>query len=252
MRLLLIILSVFVASFCWGNQGFDQRTTSTKIADLLAKMPAGNAAQYAESMLLIESLNEKGLEQMALMLKDPQKGDSTQVEYALSGFSYYVTGNGQEEARKMAAKAYYRALARTTVVVNKVFLIQQLELVGKDDVIGYLLKYLGDPQLADPVVRALVKINTPAAHKVLLNSFYTSSGSLQLRIAEALGDIQLYAAAPALTNLLPLQDKQLKKSGAHALARIAHPVSLDPLSKKLQQYLLLMILSELPPVISAT
>ncbi len=232
MRSILLFFGICAAPYLWAQSTPDQRTTTTKIADLLARMPSANAQQHVASMQLIETLGEKGLEELSLMLKDREKSDNTLIEYALSGFSFFVSDGQHEPARRTAATAYTRALTKTSVLSNKVFLINQLEIVGDDDIAGYLVQYLGDSQLADPAIRALVQINTPFTRKALLNSLYASSGTLRLRLVEALGDVRSAGAVPALTNLLNTRDKQLQKLVLYALSRIADPRYLNLLQKE--------------------
>ncbi len=69
----------------------DQRTLTTKIADLLAKVPSEKEALLQINMDAIAAMGEQGIEAMALMLQPPGKGDNTRLEYALGGYSYYTT-----------------------------------------------------------------------------------------------------------------------------------------------------------------
>ncbi len=231
--LLAAMLLLHIAAF--SQSATSQAAQPSKIADLLARFPAGNNAQLLENMLAIESLGEAGIEQLALLLKDQKQADNTAVSYAISGFSYYVTAPGREAARKMAAKGYYRALNKTTVVENQVFLINQLELVGKDDVTGFLLKYINTPTLSDAVVKALIKINTASARRALVNSLYNSAGQQQIRLVHAMGAIKAVEAAGYLNRLLPQAAGQLKKVTQYALSEIAVPASLPLLKNEAEK-----------------
>jgi hypothetical protein len=82
------------------------RTTSTRIADLLAQLPADNAAQLKKSMDELAELGKPGLVQIASMLVAPGKGDDAKAQFALGGFTYYAAQAGKEALRKMAAEAY--------------------------------------------------------------------------------------------------------------------------------------------------
>lgn len=232
MRLILLFFWICTTSCLWAQPSPDRRTTTTKIADLLGRMPSINAQQHTASMQLIETLGEKGLQELSLSLKDPGQSDNTQVVYALSGFSYYVSDGKHEPGRRMAAGAYIKALTKTQDLSSKVFLINQLEIVGDDAVAGYLVQYMENSQLSDPVIRALVQINTPFTQKALLNSLYASSGTLRLQLVEALGDVKSYESIPVLTNLLTSRDNQLKKLVLYALSKIAHPGYLNLLQKE--------------------
>lgn len=231
--LLLSFLSVALVSF--GQYVASQHSNPPKISDILARFPAQNNSQFQENMLAIESLGESGIEQLALLLKDPKQADNSQISYAISGFSYYVTAPGRESARKIAARGYYRALHKTTNTENKIFLINQLELVGRDDVSGFMLQYINDPSLSDAVVKALVKINTPSARRALQNSLYNSSGEQQIRLIHAIGDIRSVEAVPHLNQLLPQASGRLKKVIQYALAEIAVPASLPLLRSQAEK-----------------
>src|ERR1700704_3964979 len=84
----------------------DQRTASTKIADLLATMPASNKEQLNKNMQTIADLGEKGIVSIISLLSAPGAGDNTSVQYAIGGFSFYVIQPGKESQRQIAVKSY--------------------------------------------------------------------------------------------------------------------------------------------------
>ena len=82
------------------------RTLSTRIADLLAQVPASNAANLEKNMKELADLGKPGIVQIASMLTPAGKGDNSKIQYALGGFTYSATQSGKEAWRKMAAEAY--------------------------------------------------------------------------------------------------------------------------------------------------
>ena len=44
------------------------------------------------------------------MINAPGKGSNAQVDYALSGLSYYVMAKGEENARQVVSKAYIKSI----------------------------------------------------------------------------------------------------------------------------------------------
>lgn len=219
---ILFILLAFVLpqAGAFAQDKTDQRTVTTRIADLLAQLPAKDAKQLNGNMLEIAQLGESGYVTLINGLTAPGKGNNALLEYAIGGFSAYVSQPGQETLRKMSERAYCKALNNLLDKQNKSFIISQLELVGKDDAIACLQPYLTDLQLADPAARALVKINTPRAKASLLNALGKAAGNAKLSLVEALGDSRTKEAA-ALIAGLTTADEELTKMALYALANIA-------------------------------
>lgn len=222
---LLIALLVGWSSLASAQGPSDQRAFNTKIADVLALMPAPNKAQLNANMEAIAALGEEGLATIAGMLANPGKGDNTPLQYAIAGYAFYVTQPGKEAARKQAVAALCKVLPKTSDPENKVFLITQLQTVGDNDAVSTLQSCLSDNRLCDPAARALVKINTPAAQEALLHALSSASGDNRITLTEALGDSRYTAAAAAIAPLAANADKKLAKVALYALAKIAAPAS---------------------------
>ena len=230
-KILLIILAVI----CLQGLAFaqnDQRTLNTRIADLMAQLPAKDAKQLKANMLDITQMGEDGYVTLISGLTAPGKGNNALLEYAIDGFTAYVSQPGQENWRKMSVSAYGKALANLSHPQNKAFIMTQLEIVGKDDAVSYLENYLTDNELADAATRALVKINTPTAKAALLKGLAKTNGSkAQLSVIEALGHTGLKEAAPAIASVLAGSSQEaLSKVSLFALANIADPASENALA----------------------
>ncbi|HEV2832165.1 MAG TPA: HEAT repeat domain-containing protein, partial [Hanamia sp.] len=217
-----LLAVVMLGSMSVAQVQNDQRTLATKIADLLAQMPAKDSAQLASGMKEMASMGETGLVNMTAMLSVPGKGDNSQLEYAINGFSYYATQPGKEDWRKMSEHAWCQALEKTSDKVNKAFIISQLQIVGQsDETVSSLKNYLNDDQLCDPAARALIKINSSAANKVLLLAAQNAQGTCQLSLIKALGESHNVEAISVITPLANSNDKMLAKVALNALANIA-------------------------------
>src|SRR5581483_6376140 len=152
-----------------GSQVWAQQSDS-RITAILDKEPANNAKELDANAAATGALGEGGLTNMLTMLQPYGTADNTKIYDAVNGFSYYTTQNGKEAWRTMAVKAYSNALAKISDKYNQQFIISQLQIVGKDDAVATLKKYLDDDRLCDPSARALVKINTPASKAALLSA----------------------------------------------------------------------------------
>jgi HEAT repeat protein len=232
-----VLLSVVLSSYYSQAQtSADKRTTTTKIADLLAQLPARDSKQLQSSMLQISQLGENGYVQLIASLKEAGKESNALLEYAISGYSSYVMQRGHEAERSQSVIAYGKALNEVPDKKNKAFIISQLEVVGENDAIPYLERHLTDPNLADPTARALVKINTNEAKTALLTSLSQADIKARLSIVQALGLSRVRDAIPAITKLIG-QDESLTKVSLTALAQIADPSSaavIDAAAKKSQ------------------
>lgn len=201
----------------------------SRITALLRQFPAQNAKQLQKNMDDMAALGKSGIAQLASQLSSSEKVEHAKVQYAIGGFTYFVTQNGKEEWRKMAAEAYAEALSKVADKDNKAFLIFQLQQVGKDEVIGTLSPFLPDEKLSGPAARALAKIGTPAAGKALLQSLAGSAGEAQISIVEALGDSKYTEAASAIEKLATHSDNKLQKVSLYALAKIGERSSINVL-----------------------
>jgi HEAT repeat protein len=233
------ILFTILAFTMWGTIAMaqkDQRTLSTKIADLLAQMPAKDSAHLSDGMKEIAAMGANGLSGIAELLSAPGKGDNSKPEYAINGFSYYVTQPGREDWRRMSEKAYCQALAKVIHPVNKAFIISQLQIVGQsDEAVSCLKNYLNDEQLCDNAARALLQINTPAAKDALLVAAQTSNGKARLSLIKALGDSRYNKALPFITSLANSDDKMLTKVALYSLANIGDASSAQLLGNAAQK-----------------
>ncbi|MBG6233916.1 HEAT repeat protein [Pedobacter sp. CAN_A7] len=226
----IIFLSFGLTTFSSQAQtSTDQRTNTTKIADLLSTLPAHDSIQLHRSMQQISNLGEDGYVQLITGLTAPGKENNANIEYAISGYSAYVMQHGKDVERHRSVKAYGRALKNNQNENNKAFIISQLELIGKNDAVPYLEEHLTDPFLADPSARALVKINTDEAKIALLNKLPLTKGKAQLAIINALGLTRVRAANEALIKLVG-QDESLTKVSLTALAHIADPATAEVIS----------------------
>lgn len=224
-KILFILLAVvLLQGSVFAQDKTDQRTITTRIADLLAQLPARDSRQFKGNMQEIAQMGEDGYLTLISGLTAPGKGNNALLEYAIGGFSAFVSQPGQESSRKMSVGAYCKALNKLSDQQNKSFIISQLELVGKDDAVGCLQPYLTDAQLSDPAARALVKINTPAAKAALLVAVGKAGGAAKLSVVEALGDSRTKEAATVIASLTTA-DNDLAKMALYALANIADPSS---------------------------
>lgn len=219
-----LLLFCTLCTIAKAQQKNDQRTVTTRIADLLLKLPSQDAAQLNANMTEIANLGEMGYQQLVSMLL-PAGADNSRLQYAINGFSYYATQPGKESWRKMSVDTYTASLRKATDLEVKRFLIEQLMIVAKEEAIPTLATYLSDEALCDPAAQALVKINSEKANEAILTAMPNAKGNCQLYIVKALGDSRVNQAAKTIAALVGQSDQKLEKVVLNALSNIADPSS---------------------------
>lgn len=230
MKKILLIAACCIAQLAvMAQPKKDIRAAHTKIADLLAQQPAKDAQSFNANMKALSELGEEGITGMAGMFSPTGKGDNAALEYALGGYAFYVTQPGKEKERAVAVDAYCKALKQVADKENKAFLITTLQHMGTDAAVSSLQPYLADERLCDPAARTLVKINSPAAQKALLEALPKAAGHNKQILAEVIGDSRMPGATATLLPLVNADDKMLVKTTLYALAHTAEPQAASPL-----------------------
>jgi len=214
-----------MGSATMAQRSNDVRTVSTKIADLLAQLPAVNANQLNSAMEEMAGLKEEGIVELIGMFSPSGTVDNSKLEYAIAGFAGYVSHPERENLRLLAVKAFCSGLSKLKDEKNQAFIITQLELIGKDDAVSCLQGYLTNERLCGYAARSLAGINTRGANEALLAALASANNACKVSIVEALGNTRFSDALPAVTSLVGSDDDNLQKTTLFALASIADPSS---------------------------
>ncbi|KAA6324974.1 hypothetical protein EZS27_025759, partial [termite gut metagenome] len=228
--LLLSLLLAFVPTM--RAQYSSNRTATTIVADVLAQMPAQSQEVYNKMMSDLSTAGEEGVFQLLKAMNAPGKGNNSQVEYALSGLSHYVSVQGREAERLATSRAYIKALSMVSDSEVKAFIIRQLEIMGKDEAVETLASYLNDKSLSSPAAGALAAIHTPASGKALLKALNSSNADeININIVLGIAKTQMTEAEPALRTLLNADNANLQKAVLYALSQTGTKASLPDLAK---------------------
>jgi HEAT repeat protein len=232
MKKLLLILSVLCITLApLTGQLPKNRTTSTVIADALTQLPAPDQESYDQTIAALVATGEEGLLELVQMMTPPEKKTNAIIEYALSGWTNFVANKEQE--RSIAAKAYVKALGMTAIPEVKVFIIQQLEKIGKEESIDVMLPFLQDKYLSSPAAQALVAMNLSKADDMLLSVLQKGSPEFQMIMANAVGQTGNQQGELFLLSLLKNNPAaEMEMVLLNALSRCGTRLSLRPLEEK--------------------
>lgn len=124
---------IFMAGFLFCSQALRAqddalRAVSTKVVDALQQLPAPTPSVYDQVMQDLFSTAGEGVDLLAQMLNQ-NTAAKPRVVYALGGLAAYVSGKPRAQ-RSPFIEAYTRALTQVTQDGDKVFLQQQITLMG--------------------------------------------------------------------------------------------------------------------------
>jgi hypothetical protein len=103
-----------------------------------------------------------------------------QYAFAINSLARYASSFGREETRNMVETGLLKALDDHTDTEIRTFLLNQLNLVGSNQTVMELEKYLEMEELAEPAAQTLVAIASPKAAKVLYQAL--SGAGIEVRI----------------------------------------------------------------------
>lgn len=202
----------------------DKRTTTTKIADLLATQPAQNANKLNAAMIQLDDFTSSDISALLLQLK-PQGGDNAKIEYATNSYSYFVMQGGKEPMRAKFVQGALDALSKMQDQNNKGYVLNLLTNAGKDDAVSAVSTYLQDEYLGDRAARTLARIRSSEAGKALTSALPSAKGRNISYILEAIGDADYVPAVSAIVPFATAEELTIRKTALYALAKLADPSS---------------------------
>lgn len=218
------LLILQVAAYAQQPQN---RTSATKIADVLAQQPAAEKDKFLAAMSQLENFTAADIASLLGQLK-PQGGNNSAVEYAANSYAFYVMQAGKDAPRAEFSKGLTLALNQLQNKDNKGFVLQLLRVCAKNEAIPAIAPYLLDDYLADRAARALVSIQTPEATAALSKALTSSkSEATAVAITTALGSLQASADEAAIIKLLGTYSSEAyQRSALTALSKIGGKASL--------------------------
>ncbi|MDR3141945.1 MAG: DUF1080 domain-containing protein [Tannerellaceae bacterium] len=213
------------------------RTVQTIAADVLAQTPTSNQTVYNKQIADLASTGEDGILLLVKMINPPGQGSNAAVEYALSALSYYVMGDGRDNARLTTAGAYVKALDMVSEPETKAFIIRQLQVAGKDESVDALARFLNREDLSGPAARALATIGTEKAAQALQASLLRRTGTpeTQRDVILAIGEAQLPVQEDLIKGMLGTGDGNFQKDVLYTLSRIGSKASQKELAAEAEK-----------------
>ena len=208
-----------------ATSGQDAAGLAAKVAAVLEKFPADNAAGRDAAAAELLALGPEGLQGVCRRLAPPGEVDDSLARFALDAAAVYAARPGAEGERRMFCREVLKVLEMPRELEVKAFLLGELQRVGKDEVVRPVAALLADARLAGPAARVLAAVRNPEAERALIRALGPASKGAALSIAQALGDMRSGAAVKSLLPLASGQDADVRRVTISALANIGDPAA---------------------------
>ncbi len=218
-----IILSVIASALMgFSVQAQDVRLLSTKVADILAQMPANDLVQRDKAVQNLIQLGDQGIAEINKLIVPAGTGDDTNARFAISALSMVLGQDGtvQEADRLMISKAFIKAMDQATDKGIKSFYMYHLKFFANGEAAEPVAKYLSDEYLVEPAAAVLVGMKNHPGMKALKMALPEMKGKCQMVVVKGLGDYGAACADSAIRSLANTTDPKLKKIVLYALSQI--------------------------------
>lgn len=215
------------------QQAYESAPSIESVTNRITDLPAGNQAENEWIFSELVAAGPSGIQALTEMLAAPGSGDDTQARFAVNGVSKYVSRAGADSERAMVEKVLIDGLQSHRHPRVKVFLMEQLELIGSNESIPALQSFIGDDRLNESAVHALRAINTSRARQVLAEGVAATEGEKRIAVIKALGDMEAPDLAQHLLPLADSDDPETRKVVLYALARSGDPDAGEALASAL-------------------
>lgn len=209
--------------FCIGTSGYSQinRTTDTKIADILAQMPAKNTQQATALMEDVLSLKKEGVRKLCDMLIPLGSGDDSQVRYTINSLAMYVGQKNNTSSKNTVEEALLTSIKKTKFKEVKTFLIERLQYCASNASIKNLNSNLYGNDFYKPTLAVLTNIRTNEAAQAILAALKESKDQKQVAYIAALGELKYKPAVATLEVLSNSKSVETRRNVLKSLANIA-------------------------------
>lgn len=147
-----------------------------------------------------------------------RSGDSPESLELVYGLT--VKSQASDAARRAMAERLAGMLDGQATLEARIFACKQLHLIGGDESVPVLSRYLQDPELAEVALYALDGIRTPAADRALRQAVEVAPDNLKVSIVHSLAERRDAYSVNTLSGLVYKRDDNIAAAAIQALGRI--------------------------------
>ncbi|MGB3106818.1 DUF1080 domain-containing protein [Sphingobacterium siyangense] len=228
---LTVLLLISSATYAQQPQN---RTTATKIADVLAQQPAEEKEKFLLAMHELEGFSSDDVVTFLKGLKAPGSNNAP-IEFAANSYSFYVNQPGKEQQKRVFVEGLAKSIAQLSEPTNQVFALRLLRQCADNTAIPAVANCLTNDYLADAAARTLVSIRTPESTAALEKALAASTTEkTAIALVTALGDLKDKNAESAILGLTQKYNSDgFQRTALIALSKIGGTASESLFQEKL-------------------
>jgi len=228
-KIFIISLALLLVSLNSISQ--DRRTIETKVADLLAQLPANDTGYTNKLMGDMLSLGDEGLKRICDQIIPSGTGDDTKARFAIESLSRFLSRAGMQSQKEMWEKICILYATGQKDNGVKDFFMKQLQLIGGDASVISLKAYLQDKEICGPALAAILAIGGKSAENALAESLKNKDLPCPAAVMNALAAMKSQLAVNEYIDWADDINVNTRASAYNALSQSASPLAYPVLSR---------------------
>lgn len=225
-KILFVAFSLLLASVTTFSQ--DNRTTETKVADLLARLPAFDQQLTNKLMADMLSLGEEGMKLICDQVIPAGTGDYTRPRFAIESLSRFLSGSKNENARAIWEQICISFATGQKDFGVKDFFMKQLQQFGGTKSAEAMKVFLMSSEICNPALAVISATGGITAENILAESLKNKDLPCAAQVMNALALMKSQKAVNEYVTWASTNDVNIKSSALNALAmsgsKLAYPV----------------------------
>jgi HEAT repeat protein len=209
----------------------DKRTTETKVADLLARLPANDRQLTDKLMVDMMSLGETGIRQICDQVVPAGTGDDTRPRFAIESLSRFLSGKNLANEKPMWENICISYASSQTDFGVKDLFMKQLQQFGGSKSAEAMKIYLMSKELCNPALAVISAVGGNSAEAILSESLKNKELPCAAAVMNTLALMKSQISVNEYIIWASINDMNIKASAFNALARsgskLAYPVLLN-------------------------
>jgi HEAT repeat protein len=228
-RIIIIGFTLLLVSLTSYPQ--DKRTIQTKVADLLARLPAKDLSLTDQLMGDMFLLGEDGIKQICDQIIPAGTGDDTNARFAVESFSRFLSQKGKETERALWEKICISYAVGQKDNSVKDFFMKQLQLIGGNQSAEAMSIYLGNKDICQPALAVITAVGGQTTEKILAESLKNTELPCAAAVMNDLAKMESQLAVNEYISWSSSNDLNIKASSFNAMSQSGSPQVYPVLSK---------------------
>jgi HEAT repeat protein len=209
----------------------DNRTIETKVADLLAQLPASDTQATNKLMSEMFSLGEAGMKKICNQIIPVGTGDDTRPRFAVESMSRFLSQFGKDVEKASWEQVCISFATSQKDNTVKDFFMKQLQLIGGKESIEAMKTYLMDKNICLPALAVISSVGGKTAELVLSEALKNKALPCAASVMNVLALVRSEIAVNEFITWASNSDKTIQAAALNALAKSGSPLALPVLSK---------------------